>query len=154
MLALYQVARVGGHIITQVVETKLIVGTEGDVCHICLAALVGVRTMLVDTIYRETVEHIERSHPLRVTLSQVVVHGYYVYTITCEGVQEDRGCTYEGLTLTGSHLCNLTLVENNTTEELYIVVNHFPLHIITAGCPVVVIDSLVAIDGNEVVSWI
>ena len=46
-------------------------------------------------------------------------------------IQEDRCCTYKGLTLTGSHLGNLTLMENNTTEELYIVVNHFPLHIIT-----------------------
>ena len=154
MLALYQVARVGSHVITQVVETKLIVGTEGDVCHICLAALVGVRTMLVDTIYREAVEHIERSHPLRVTLSQVVVHGYYVYTITCQCVEEDRGSTYEGLTLTGSHLCNLTLVENNTTEELYVVMDHFPLHIVAAGSPVVVIDSLVTVDGHEVVGWV
>ena len=51
MLALYQVARVGSHVVTQVVETKLIVGTESDVCHICLAALIGIRTMLVDTIY-------------------------------------------------------------------------------------------------------
>ena len=97
-------------------------------------------------------EHIERSHPLRVTLSQVVVHGNDVNTIACEGVQEDRSSTYKGFTLTGSHLGNLTLMENNTTKELYIIVDHFPLHIITTGSPVVVIDSLVAIDGNEVVS--
>ena len=99
-------------------------------------------------------EHIERSHPLRVTLSQIVVHGYYVYTITCQCVEEDRGSTYESLTLTGSHLGNLTLMENNTTEELYVVVDHFPLHIVAAGSPVVVIDSLVTVDGHEVVGWV
>ena len=147
MLALYQIGWVGSHVITKIIETELVVGTEGDICQVCLAALVGIRTVLVDTIYRETVEHIERSHPLRVTLSQIVVHGNDVNTIASQGIQKDRCCTYKGLTLTGSHLGNLTLLENN-------VVNHFPLHIITAGCPVVVIDSLVAIDGNEVVSWI
>ena len=154
MLALYQIGWVGSHVITKIIETELVVGTEGDICQVCLATLVGIRTVLVDTIYRETVEHIERSHPLRVTLSQIVVHGNDVNTITSQGIQEDRCCTYKGLTFTGSHLGNLTLMENKTTEELYIVVNHFPFHIITAGCPVVVIDSLVAIDGNEVVSWI
>ena len=154
MLALYQIARVGSHVVTQVVETELVVGTEGDISHICLATSVRVRTMLVDAIYRETVEHIERAHPLRVTLSQVVVHGNDVNTITSQGIQEDRSCTYESLTLTGSHLGNLTLVENDTTEELNVVVDHFPLHIVATGCPVVVIDSLVAIDGNEVVLWI
>ena len=85
----------------------------------------------------EAVEHIERSHPLRVTLGQVVVHGYYVYTITCQCVEEDRGSTNEGLTLTGSHFGNLTLVQNDTTEELYVVVDHFPLHIVTASSVVV-----------------
>ena len=99
-------------------------------------------------------EHIERTHPLRVTLSQIVVHGYDVNSIACQCVQEDRSCTNEGLTLTGSHLGNLTLMQNDTTEELDVVVDHFPLHIVTAGCPVVVIDSLVAIDGNEIVLWI
>ena len=31
VLALYQIARVGSHVVTQVVETELVVGTEGDI---------------------------------------------------------------------------------------------------------------------------
>ena len=43
--------------ITKIIETELVVGTEGDICQVCLATLVGIRTVLVDAIYRETVEH-------------------------------------------------------------------------------------------------
>ena len=154
MLALNQVGRTGSHVITQVIETELVVGTEGDISHVCLATSIGVRTVLVDAIYRETIEHIERSHPLRVTLSQVIVDSYDVNTIAGQGIQEYRTGTNEGLTLTSSHLGNLALVQNNTTEELNVVVDHFPLEVIATCCPVIVVDSLVTIDGDEVVGWV
>ena len=154
MLALNQVGRTGSHVITQVIETELVVGTEGDISHVCLATSIGVRTVLVDAIYRETIEHIERSHPLRVTLSQVIVDSYDVNTIAGQGIQEYRTGTNEGLTLTSSHLGNLALVQNNTTEELNVVVDHFPLEVIATCSPVIVVDSLVTIDGDEVVGWV
>ena len=66
--------------------------------------------MLVDAIHRESVEHIERSHPLGVTLGEVVVDGYHMHTVACEGVEEHRQCGDESLTLTGCHLGNLTLM--------------------------------------------
>ena len=43
-------------------------GTEGDVACICPLALFAVRLMLVDTVHTEAMEHIERSHPLGVSL--------------------------------------------------------------------------------------
>ena len=44
--------------------------------------------MLVDTVDAQTMEHIERAHPLGVTLGQVVVDGHHVNTIAGEGVEE------------------------------------------------------------------
>ena len=150
MAALYEVGRRDSHIVAQVVETELIVGTESDVCLISLATSLGVGLMLVNAVYRETVEHIEWSHPLGVTLSQIVVDSHYMHTITRKGVKEHRQGGHKRLTLTSSHLGNLTLVEYCTTEELYVIVNHLPFQVVATSRPVVMIDSLVAIDGDKV----
>jgi len=45
-------------------------------------------------------------------------------------------------------------MQYDTTEELHIVVHHFPFQIVAAGGPVVMVDSFVAVDGDKVFSWI
>lgn len=125
VLALHEVGRRDCHVVAKVVETELVVRTECDVCHVSLAALRRVGTVLVDTVDRESVEHIERAHPLRVALCEVVVDGYDVNAVAGKSVEEYRECRHESLTLTGSHLRNLALVQYDTAEELYVVVNHF-----------------------------
>ena len=110
--------------------------------------------MLVNTVDRESVELIERSHPLRVTLSQIVVDGDHVHTVAGQGIEEHGQGTHKGLTLTCGHLGDLTLMEGDTTEELHVVVDHVPFDLVATGCPLIVIDGLVAIDGDEVVSRI
>ena len=99
-------------------------------------------------------EHIERSHPLGVTLGEVVVDGYHMHTISREGVEEHRQCGDECLTLTGSHLGNLALMQNDTAEELHVVVDHLPLKVVATGSPVVVVNGLVAVDGDKVLAWV
>ena len=93
MLALHQVSWAGCHVITQIVKTELVVRTEGDVCLIRLSASLRVRTMLVNAIHGKTVEHIEWPHPFRVTLREVVIHGYDMHTVAGQCVEEDgQGC--------------------------------------------------------------
>ena len=41
-----------------------------------------------------------------------------------------------------------------TSEELHIVVHHFPLQVVAAGSPVVMIDGLVAVDSDKVLGRI
>ena len=41
-------------------------------------------------------------------------------------------------------------MQYSTAEELYVVMHHLPLQVVATSCPVVVVDGLVAIDGNEV----
>ncbi len=99
-------------------------------------------------------ELIEGSHPLRVTLSQIVVDGDHVHTVAGQGIEEHGQGTHKGLTLTCGHLGDLTLMEGDTTEELHVVVDHVPFDFVATGCPFIVIDGLVAVDGDEVVGWV
>ena len=99
-------------------------------------------------------EHIKWSHPFRVTLGKIVVHGNNVNTVSCKCIEEYRQCSHKGLTFTCCHFCNLTLMEYCTTEELYIVMYHLPFQIISTSCPVVVINSIVTIDSDKVFLWI
>ena len=150
MAALHEVGRRRGHIVAQVVEAKLVVRTESDISEVGLTASLGVGLMLVDTVYRETVEHVKRPHPLGVTLGQIVVHGNHMHAVSGESIKEYGQRSHEGLTFTRCHLGNLTLMEYHTTEELHIVVYHVPHRIVATGFPVVSIDGLVALDAHEI----
>ena len=71
-----------------------------------------------------------------------------------ECVEEHRQCRNEGLTLTCCHFGYLSLMQHAATKQLYVVVYHFPLQVVASGRPVVVVDGLVAVDGDEVVGGI
>ena len=45
-------------------------------------------------------------------------------------------------------------MEHDTTEELHVIVNHLPLDVVATRCPVIVIDSLIAVYGHEVIGWV
>ena len=150
VLTLYKVGRRHGHIVTQVIEAELVVRTEGDVCLIGLAACGRVRLVLVDTVDGQSVEHIERPHPLGVTLCQIVVDGYDVDTVAGERIEKHRKGGNECLALTCRHLGDLALMQDDTAEDLYVIVYHLPLQVVAAGCPVVMVNGLVAIDRDEV----
>ena len=81
MLALNQVLWASCHIVAQVVETKLVIGTKGNIGHICIATSNRVGLVLVNTIYTQTVEHIKRTHPFCVSFCQVVVDCNHVNAV-------------------------------------------------------------------------
>ena len=140
MLPLHEVVHRYCHIVTKIVETELVVGTESNVAVVCALTFVTVRLVLVYTVYRKAVEHIERAHPLRVTLGEVVVDCDYMDAFSCECVKEYRKGCDEGLTLTGRHLGDLALVEYYTADYLDVIMDHVPGNLVTAGDPVVLVD--------------
>ena len=89
VFALHQLFGVACHIVTQVVETELIVGTIGDVAVVGTATCGRVGFVLVDAVHGEAEELVHCPHPLGVTFGQVVVHGDDVYAFAGEGVQVD-----------------------------------------------------------------
>ena len=152
MFALYEVLRADGHVVAQVIEAEFVVRPECDVGQISLAPAVGVRLVLVNAIDRQPVKHVKRSHPLRVTLREVVVDRHHMYAFAGKGVEKDGQCSYERLSFTGSHFGNLSFVQHDTAEELDVVVHHVPFHLVASGYPMVLIDRLVAFDAYEVMA--
>ena len=104
--------------------------------------------MIVDAVDREAVEFEEHAHPLGVALGQVVVDGDHVDALAGQGVEVDRQGGHEGLTLTGGHLGNLAAVQHGAADDLHVVVHHVPGDFVSAGHPVVLVDGLVALDGD------
>ena len=150
MLALHEVLHRHRHIVTQIVETELIVRTESHVAFVSLPARVAVRFVLVNAVHRQSVEHIERSHPLRVSFGKIVIDSDHVHTLACKRIQEHRERRNESLTLTGSHLGNLALMQDDTSDDLHIVVHHIPGNLVSAGNPMVLPQCLVTLDLHEI----
>ena len=145
MTTLHQVHWACRHIITEVVKAKLVVRTKRNIARIRTATFIRVGFMLVNTIYSQTVEHIQRPHPLRVTFGKVVVHGHHVHTFVRQSVEEDWQSSYQRLTFTRGHLGNLTLMQYHAAYQLHVIVHHIPNHFVAACSPRVVIDSFIAV---------
>ena len=73
-------------------------------------------------------------------------------TISGKCVEEDRERSHKGLTFTRCHLCNLTLMQYSTTEELDIIMDHVPKRLIATGYPMIMVDSLVAFNIHKIVA--
>ena len=95
-------------------------------------------------------EHIERAHPLRVTLGEIVVDRHHTYAAAREGAEKHGEGCHEGLALAGGHLGYLALMEHDTAYELHVVVDHVPLHLVATGAPGVAPYGLIAFDGHKV----
>lgn len=150
MLALYEVLHARGHVVTEIVETELVVRTESHITLIRPSASVAVRLMLVNAIHGKSMEHVQRSHPLGVSFGEVVVHGHHVDTLSCKRIQENRKRRDEGLSFAGSHLGNLSLMEDDTSDDLHVIVDHIPGDLVSAGHPMALPQCLVAFDLHEV----
>ena len=74
-----------------------------------------------------------------------------MYTVAGQCVQEYRQSSHQCLTFTGRHFGNLAFVQYDTTEQLYVVVDHIPGDFVATCYPMVVIDGLVAVDFHKVV---
>ena len=157
--ALYKIHRASSHIIAEVIETKLIVGTKRDIASIRTTTLIGVRTMFVDTVHCQSMEHIKRTHPLRVTLSEIIIDSHHMHAFVGHSIEEYWQGSHQGLTLTRSHLGDRTTllfivldgtVEYHTTNELHIIMHHIPYDFIATRSPSIVVDSFIAINLHKV----
>ncbi len=161
VLALHKLGGLRSHIVTQIVETELIISTESDIAAVRVAALLAVGLGLVYTVHRQTVELVQRPHPLRVSLGQIVIHRHHMHALARKGIQEHRQRGHKGLTLARGHLGNVIghflavyhhAVEHLSAYELNVIMHHVPLHEVAAGHPFVLIDSLVAVYSHKILA--
>ena len=150
MLTLNQIFRVSSHIVTQIIETEFIVRTKGNISQISFTTGIGVRLMLIDTINTQSVELVQRSHPLGVTFRQVIVHGNHMHTVSGQRIQEYRQGSHQRFTFTGCHFGNFTFMKYHTTKQLYIIVYHVPSGIVTSGHPMVLINRFIAFYTDKI----
>ncbi len=106
--------------------------------------------MLVDAVDCRAVEHVERAHPLRVTLGEVVVDSHHVDAAARERAEKHGECGHESLTLAGGHLGDFALMKHDAADELHAIVHHVPGDFVAAGHPVVFPYGVVAVDGDEI----
>ena len=64
----------------------------------------------------------DTAHPFSITAGQIVIHGHHVHAVAGQCIEVGGQGGDQGLTFTGFHLCDLTLVENHPAEELHIIV--------------------------------
>src|SRR5205085_6994895 len=97
MAALNELFRIARHIVAQIIEAKLVVGSVGDICPVCIAARRRVGLMPVDAINGEPMELIQWTHPLAVTTGEVVIDSYKMYTAARERIQKSGECRNQRL---------------------------------------------------------
>ena len=111
------------HVVPQVVKSQFVVGHIGNVAVICLFALLGIHGVQHHA-YGQTQEFMDLSHPLRVTLGQIVVDRNDVHAFAGQGVQIRRRRGNQRLSFTGLHLGDTSLMQHDAADQLYGIMLH------------------------------
>jgi len=106
-----------GHVVAQVVEAELGVRAVGDVRVVGLFAL-GERHHVFDRGGPHAELLVDRAHPARVALGEVVVDRDQVDAVARERVQVQRLRRHKRLSFAGLHLGDVTLVEDDPAHDL------------------------------------
>src|SRR5699024_11774643 len=84
-ISLYQLFFIDYHIVTKVIESQLIIGYISDIAGILGSSLV-ILHRVQHHAYSKSQKLMNLSHPLSVTVCQVIVDGYNVYTLSFQCV--------------------------------------------------------------------
>ena len=109
------------HVVAQVVEAELVVGPVRNVRCVGSATFVFLHVRH-DAADFKTEESVHATHPLRVTLGEVVVHRDDVDAVASDRIQVSRQRGDESLSFTGAHLSDVAEVHRSTTHDLDVVV--------------------------------
>ena len=122
-ISLYKLLFIDNHVITKIIKSKFIIGYISDVRTICSTALFRLHVIQYNT-YGQPQELMYFAHPLSITLCQIVIDCNDVHALAFQGIQICRQCGYQCLTFTCLHLSNTSLMQDNTTDQLYPVMLH------------------------------
>ena len=111
------------HVVAQIVEPELVVGSVGDVGGVGLLAG-GVVHVVLDDADAQAQEPVDRAHPGGVAPCQVIVHGDDVDALPGQGIEIGGQGRDQRLSLAGLHLGDLPLVQDHAADELHVEVPH------------------------------
>ncbi len=120
---LHKLFLVDHHVIPQVVEPQLIIRDIGNIAVIRFPPLVAVHAIEHHTD-RKPQKLMDLSHPLCVTLRQVVVDRHDMDALACQRVQIGGERRYQRLPLPGLHLSDAPLMQDNAADKLYMEMPH------------------------------
>ena len=111
------------HVVAKVVKAELVVGSVGDVTLVCIATIL-IANLGCDDAYAQSQPLIDSPHPFGISSGQVIIDRHQVGSLAGKGIEIHGQGGDERLPLTGSHLCDLPLMEDQSTHQLDIVVSH------------------------------
>jgi hypothetical protein len=140
-LALHQLLEREPHVVAQVVEAEFVVGAVRDVAQVGGApvdgaqrrhadvgrgvrGIVAERRFVLDDAHRQSERVVERPHPLRVALGEVVVDGHDVHALARQRVEVRGQRRHERLALARRHLGDDALVQHHAADQLHVEVTH------------------------------
>ena len=123
MTALHLILLIDRHVVAQIVESELIVRTIGDIRLIHRLAVFR-RDIVDNQSDLESEETVNLSHPLAVSLCQIVVDCDDMYALSGQRIEVYRQRCHKGLALAGFHLSDASLMQDDAADDLYPVVTH------------------------------
>ncbi len=135
------------HVVTEVVKTKFVVRAICNIGEIGFSSFFTVGLVFVDTVNSNAQPFENGAIPFLVTTGQVIIHRNYMHPFAGKRIEVRGQGGYEGFTFTRCHLRDLTLVQHNTTDQLYIIVYHVPGHLATGGRPGIFENGFISING-------
>ena len=118
--SLYKLFLIDNHVIPEIIKSKFVIGYICDIRIICLTSLIAIHT-IKDNSDRKSEEFMYLAHPLGITLGKIIINRNNMYALAFQCIKICRKKTCLCLTFTGSHLCDSSLMENNTTHKLHSV---------------------------------
>ena len=120
---MYKLSAAKLHIITEVIEAKLVVGTVRHIGVIGLPSRRIIQVVLNDTD-RETERLIEWAHPLGIAPGEIIIDRNDVYAFTDKTVEIDGQRCHQGFPFTSFHLSDFPLVQDDAANELHVKMAH------------------------------
>ena len=118
-----QLFLVNNHVITQIIKSQFVVGNISDITLISFLSLLGSHAVQYHADLQSQ-KLMYLTHPLRITLRQIVIDGNNMDTLAFQSIQISGKGRHQSLTFTGTHLCDTSLMQNDATDQLYSVVFH------------------------------
>ena len=125
--ALHPLCRRIDHVVTQVVETELVVRSVRDIGRVGSLFHVMLHLRQIDAD-RQPEEAVQTPHPLSIATGQIIVDGDDMHAVSGQRVQIRRQGCNQCFAFAGSHFGNFSVVQNHATDQLNIEVAH-------AKCP-------------------
>ncbi len=111
------------HVVAQIVETVLAIGTVGNVAVVGLAAGDGVHVALNEP-GRDAECLVNRRHPFAVAAGQVIVDGDDVDAFSLKSVEESGQRGHKRLAFASDHFGDVAAVKDDAAKHLYVEVPH------------------------------